>query len=220
MAARLGTGAKLWDWPVRLMHWALVALMPALWWTARHDDIARHKQFGLVMLAVVAARLMWGAVGSEPARFTRFIKGPRTIWAYLNGRQMAAPGHNPLGALSVVALLGLLAIEVALGLITQDVDGIESGPLNYLVSYATADAARHGHLLVFNLLLGVIALHLGAIGWYRVARRDNLVTPMIVGRKVLPEGVPAPAMAPAWRAFACAGLGAALAWWLGAGAPH
>ena len=194
--------------------------MPALWWTERHDSIALHKQLGMVLLAVLAARLMWGVIGSEPARFARFVKGPRAIWAYLRGREKPVAGHNPLGALSVVALLALLGADLVLGLVTQDVDGIESGPLNYLVSYATADAARHGHLLVFNLLLGVITLHLGAIGWYRVARRDNLVTPMIVGRKVLPEGVPAPAMAPAWRAFACAGLGAALAWWLGAGAPH
>lgn len=213
-------GAKLWDWPVRLIHWSFVALMPMLWWTAQHDNISLHKRLGLVMLGLVVARLMWGVVGSEPARFARFVKGPRGLMAYLRGREKAAAGHNPLGALSVLALLGLLLAEVVLGLVTQDVDGIESGPLNYLVSFDVAEAARHLHELVFNLLLGLIALHLCAILYYRLFKRDNLLTPMVFGRKALDEGMAAPAMAPAWRALACAVVAAALAWWLGAGAPH
>ena len=181
--------AMLWDLAVRLIHWSFVALLPALWWTAEHDAIALHKQLGLILLAVLAARLLWGVVGSESARFARFVKGPRAILAYLRGKVKPAAGHNPLGALSVVALLGLLVAEVALGLITQDVDGIESGPLNHLVSFDVAEQARH------------------------------LLAPMVSGRKLLRDGVAAPVMAPAWRALVCAGVAAALAWWLGAGAP-
>ncbi len=210
----------LWDLPLRLIHWGLVALMPGLWWTAEHDEIALHKVLGLILLALVAARLLWGVVGGETARFARFVKGPGAILAYLRGKARPGPGHNPLGGLSVLAMLALLTAEMALGLITQDVDGVESGPLNALVSYDVADRARHLHALGFNLLLVLIALHLGAIAYYRVVRRDNLVAPMVTGRKALGEGVSPPAMAPAWRAFACLGAGAALAWWLGAGAPH
>ena len=210
----------LWDLPLRLIHWGLVALMPALWWTAEHDEIALHKLLGLILLALVAARLLWGVVGGETARFARFVKGPGAILAYVRGKAKPGPGHNPLGGLSVLAMLGLLTAEMALGLITQDVDGVESGPLNALVSYDVADGARHLHGLGFDLLLVLIALHLGAIAYYRVVRRDNLVVPMVTGRKMLGEGVPPPAMVPVWRAFACVGAGAALAWWLGAGAPH
>ena len=211
--------AMLWDLAVRLIHWSFVALLPALWWTAEHDAIALHKQLGLILLAVLAARLLWGVVGSESARFARFVKGPRAILAYLRGKVKPAAGHNPLGALSVVALLGLLVAEVALGLITQDVDGIESGPLNHLVSFDVAEQARHLHGLGFKLLLGLIGLHLAAILYYRLIKHDNLLAPMVSGRKLLRDGVAAPVMAPAWRALVCAGVAAALAWWLGAGAP-
>ena len=219
MADGHGRRIMLWDLPIRLAHWSFVALMPALWWTAEHDNMGLHKKLGLGMLGLVAFRLVWGVVGSEPARFASFVKGPRRLLAYLRGQLAAAPGHNPLGALSVLALLGLLAVEVGLGLVTQDVDGIESGPLNHLVSYDTADRARHLHGQMFDVLLGLIALHLVAIVYYRLVKRDNLVLPMVIGRKELDEAVPAPAMAPAWRAWLAAGLAAALAIWLGAGAP-
>ena len=215
---------KLWDVPVRTIHWAIVLLMPALWWTAESGDLTLHKQLGYVMLALVLFRLFWGFVGSSTARFASFLKGPRAIIAYAaglfskEGEQVV--GHNPLGGLSATALLLLLAAQIAIGLFAQDVDGIESGPLSYLVSYDTADAARGLHHLLFNVLLGFIALHVAAILFYLVVKRDNLIGPMITGSKAMAAGVVPPRFAPGWLIAVGVVLSAALAWWISAGMPY
>jgi cytochrome b len=215
---------RLWDLPVRTMHWVIALLMPALWWTAESGDMTLHKQFGYVMLALVVFRLFWGVAGSETARFASFLKGPRAVFGYASGlfgkERHTSVGHNPVGGWSAAVLLLLLAAQVTIGLFAQDVDGIESGPLAYLVSYDTADSAREWHHLLFNVLLGFIALHVAAILFYLVVKRDNLVGPMVSGRKTFAVSVAQPKMAPVWLAALGAVLSAALAWWISEGAPH
>jgi len=215
---------KIWDKPVRAVHWAIVVLMPALWWTADSGDMTRHKQLGYLMLALVAFRLFWGVAGSSTARFAAFLRGPRAIISYASGlfgkESAVVVGHNPLGGWSATVLLLLLATQIVIGLFAQDVDGIESGPLSYLVSYDTADAARGWHHFLFNVLLGFIALHIVAILFYLIVKRDNLIGPMISGRKNVAAGVTQPLFAPAWRVAAGVVGSAALAWWISAGAPH
>jgi cytochrome b len=208
---------RLWDWPVRLIHWSFVLLMPALWWTWKANEIQLHETLGYVTLGLVAFRLLWGVFGSQTARFAAFVRGPKAIWSYLRGTAEPTAGHNPIGALSVIALLGLLAAQVVIGLFTQDVDGIESGPLTYLVSYETADAARHWHGLLFNVLLGLIVLHLCAILFYAVVKRDNLVGPMLTGRKRM--DVAEPRFAPWWRIAVGIAISAGLAYWVSRGCP-
>ena len=218
---------KLWDLPIRLVHWSFVLLLPVLWWTAEEGKVDLHKTIGLIMLGLVAFRLLWGVFGSSTARFSSFVKGPGTVIAYVRGLRSgtSAPvvGHNPLGALSVILLLALLAAQVSIGLFAQDVDGIESGPLSYLVSYETADAAREVHEMVFDLIVVIVILHIAAIVYYLRAKKDNLVRPMITGSRDMPASVAAsvaaPIMAPMWRAIVCAVLAGALAWWVSLGCP-
>jgi cytochrome b len=216
---------KLWDLPVRLIHWSFVLLLPALWWTWKHDDIGTHKLLGYILLALLVFRIFWGFAGSETARFSSFIKGPRAVTGYLAGlfskESESVVGHNPLGGWSVVALLGLLSAQVVVGLFTQDVDGLESGPLTYLVSYDTADAARWWHDKLFYILLGFVALHVSAIIFYLVAKRDNLVGPMVTGSKrwTAPSSPPSPRRVPVWRVVAGIVPAAGIAWWVSLGCP-
>ncbi len=150
-----------------------------------------HRYCGYALLGLIVFRLYWGVAGSTSARFQSFVRGPGTILTYLHtlpGR--ASPksaGHNPLGALSVLALLALLSTEVVLGLFSVDVDGIESGPLAAWISFDAGRTCATWHHLVFNGLLWLIGLHLAAIVFYAAYKRDNLVAPMIHGRKVLPS---------------------------------
>lgn len=218
-----GQSIKLWDWPVRIVHWSLVLLMPALWWTWKSNQMFLHERLGYVTLALLVFRLFWGLFGSEPARFISFVKGPRAIAGYLRklfskGGEPSV-GHNPLGGWSVIALLSLLVAEVGIGLFTQDTDGIESGPLARYVSYDFADGARHWHGQVFDILLAFIALHLLAIGFYLVVKRENLIGPMVTGRRRLDGSVRAPTFAPWWRIAVGAALGLGVAWWVSLGAP-
>ena len=215
-----GGAIRLWDWPVRLIHWSFVLLLPALWWTWKKDDMPTHELLGYIALALLLFRLFWGFFGSETARFTRFVKGPSAILSYVRGTSGPVVGHNPIGALSVLLLLGLMAAQLVSGLFTQDEDGIESGPLTHLVSYDQADAARGWHSLFFNLLLAMVALHLCAILFYLVIKRDNLVGPMVTGRKRWKgASAAAPAHAPVWRIAVGAVFAAGIAWWVSKGAP-
>ena len=207
----------LWDLPLRLVHWSLVVLLASLWWTWRAGRIELHEQLGYLTLGVLLFRVYWGLFGSATARFSQFVKGPRAIAAYLRGGFPPQAGHNPLGAVSVLLLFGLMIAEVGLGLFAQDIDGIEAGPLARFVSYDAANAARDWHALLFNLILGVVALHVLAILFYLIVKRDNLVSPMISGRKVFDDAVEAPKMAPLSRALIGIALAAFLSWWVARG---
>ncbi|MFL6856623.1 MAG: cytochrome b/b6 domain-containing protein [Allosphingosinicella sp.] len=207
---------RIWDAPTRIVHWAMAALIPFSWWTATHDQLERHRASGYALLGLLLFRLIWGVAGSETARFARFVKGPRAILAYLRGAGPAAAGHNPLGALSIVAMLAALALQIGLGLFAVDEDGIESGPLSWRVDFDTARWAAGLHHKMFWLVAGLAALHVAAILFYAIRRRRNLVTPMVTGRAQA-EGE-APAMAPWWRAVIVAAVAAGLAWFVASGA--
>jgi cytochrome b len=212
---------KLWDLPVRIIHWSFVLLLGAMWWSAENHEMTLHKQLGVVFLGLLVFRLLWGFVGSDPARFGKFLTGPGAVIAYLKGDDDRPDqiGHNPLGGWSVIALLAVLALQIGLGLVAQDVDGIESGPLNHLVSYDTAEAAREWHELIFNIILAFVVVHVVAILFYLFVRRDNMLTPMIGGRKAVDSRVEPPRMGSAVAATACVVAAFAFMWWIWSGAP-
>ena len=214
---------KLWDLPVRIIHWSFVGLMPALWWTWKYDHMSTHELLGYIMAGLLMFRLFWGLFGSTTARFGHFVRGPKAVVAYLRDlfSKEADPvvGHNPVGGWSVVLLLSLLIAQMVSGLFTQDVDGIESGPLTHYVSYDFADGARHWHGMIFNLLLAFIALHLCAILFYLVVKRDNLVGPMVTGHRRMALGIASPLFGSLWRILIGILLAGAVAKWVSVGAP-
>ena len=207
----------IWDLPTRLFHWTLVVLIAFSWWTAEehHDDL--HLYSGFAVLSLLLFRILWGFVGSSTARFANFVGGPRAVFGYLRGSWRGI-GHNPLGALSVVALLGLVALEVGLGLIGSDEDGLMQGPLAHLVSAETSEVAIDLHEDLFNVLLVLIALHVAAVLFY-LLRGKNLVGPMFSGRgKAEPDVEP---MRPGkgWLAILCLFVATGITRWIIAGAP-
>ena len=212
---------RLWDAPVRIIHWSFVLLIPALWWTAEELEVGLHIRLGLAMLALVTFRLAWGLVGSGTARFSQFVKGPGSVLAYLKsgGATHSAPGHNPLGGWSVLVLLGLLMLQIGLGLIAQDEDGLSSGPLNHFVSFETAEAAREWHEVVFNGLVVLVVIHVAAILWHRIVKHDNLIHPMLSGMKEVDAAVEEPRHATPLAALACLIVAMALTFWISRGAP-
>ena len=178
-----GLRVRVWDGPTRLFHWLLVALLAFSWWSAESRMMDWHRLSGILVLALVVFRLIWSVIGGNTARFRHFIRGPARTLAYVRGRDAGVerPGHNPIGGYSVVAMLLLLIAQVTTGLFATDVDGLESGPLSYLVSFDQGRLAAKVHELSFNLLLAVAALHVLAILFYLVVRRRNLVTAMVTG---------------------------------------
>ena len=207
----------VWDLPTRIVHWLIALLIPALWWTAEEEIFEIHMLLGQTMLALVLFRLLWGVLGGSTARFAGFVRGPRTILAFLGGRVKAGLGHNPVGALSVVAMLLALSIQVGLGLFANHDDGLYSGPLAHLVGDDASDTLGERHETFFYVLLGLIGLHLAAILFYLLVKRDNLVAPMITGARAAPAGAAPMITAPLWRLLLAIGLAAALTWWIASG---
>jgi len=208
----------VWDLPTRLFHWLLVALIALSWWSAEEDLDDVHLWSGYAILALMLFRLLWGLFGSSTARFASFVRGPRAVLGYLRGTWHGI-GHNPLGALSVVALLALVALQVGLGLFASDEDGLIEGPLAALVSFDASEKAAELHEELFDVLLVFIALHVAAVLFYLLFRRRNLIGPMISGRAVLDPGTE-PMRPATWRAaLLCLLAALAATAWVVAGAP-
>jgi cytochrome b len=203
--------ATIWDRPVRVVHWAIVLLIPFAWWCYQHDHMDWHRLAGYAVLALMAFRLFWGVAGSDTARFAQFLKGPGAIGRYLRGRWPKAVGHNPIGGWSVMLLLALLIVQPALGLFAADDNGLDSGPFADWVSFERQLQAEHFHMLLFWTLVGVVALHVCAILFYRL-RGEPLVWAMVSGRGKLPPGIEAPRHAPLWRLAVGIALGGAAFW--------
>jgi cytochrome b len=208
----IGGKVRIWDLPTRLFHWAIVLLVPALWWTHQIDRLDLHILLGETMMGLVLFRLIWGVIGSSTARFAAFVRGPGATIRYMKGKAVAAFGHNPVGGWSVVAMLLLLSVQVGLGLFVSDEDGLNCGPLSHLISYDSARILAHRHETLFYILLGLIGLHVAAILYYLVVRRDNLVTPMVTGRRAPDGGDEAMVAAPKWRFLIAVLLAAGLTW--------
>lgn len=181
---------RVWDLPVRLFHWLLVAAMAGAVVTGQIGGnlIIWHGRLGIAILGLVGFRLVWGLLGSRTARFSSFVRGPGAIRAYLKG-QWHGIGHNPLGALSVLALLGLLAVQGTTGLFAND-DIAFSGPLRALVSEALSGRITGIHEAVGNLLIALVSLHVAAIVFYVRVKRENLVKPMLSGWKEVESDSP------------------------------
>lgn len=182
---------RIWDLPTRVFHWSLVVLVVALIVSGKigGNFMDWHGKFGLAVVGLLCFRLVWGVLGSTYARFASFFPTPARLRAYLRG-EWKEPGHNPLGALSVFALLGLLGLQVATGLASND-DIAFRGPLFELAGKALSDRLTGIHKLSINVLFALIVLHIAAILFYVHVRKDNLVKPMITGWKQLPQARPA-----------------------------
>ena len=211
------TEQPVWDAPVRLVHWLLAGLIAFSWWSVHNHHTDWHIWSGCAILTLLIFRLLWGVVGSSTARFASFVRGPRSIMADFGGRWTGI-GHSPLGAVSVLVLFGAVAVQVGLGLISEDEDGLYTGPLYRLVSTDTSDKARDIHELWFNVILGLIVLHVGAILFYRLRGR-HLTKAMITGRAVV--DLDAAPMRPGkwWVALICLAAGIGVTRWVIAGAP-
>ena len=214
-----GVRAKVWDGPVRIVHWLLVVLIGFSWW-ASEDHLNWHRWSGYAIIGLVVFRIYWGFAGGDAARFSSFVKGPRAIAAYaaevVRRDPSVVPGHNPLGALSVLAFLAVLLVQVGTGLFVVDIDAFEGGPLSDRVSYDTGRALAEIHELSFRVLQALVVLHVAAVLFYWLWKRTNLIGAMITGRRGLPSD-PGLAGAPVWRLVVGVVMAAAIAWILSKG---
>lgn len=180
---------KVWDVPVRVFHWSLVAGFIVAYLSAEMHKMAVHVWVGYALVALLLFRLVWGFAGNEYARFKSFIFSPQETLAYVrslrSGHARHYYGHNPAGALMVFALLGVLLAIFGTGLVTLAVIDFE-GPLLFLandVSDETAYLFRHAHDWMVNIALLLIPLHLLGVVSGSIQHKENLVRAMVTGMK-------------------------------------
>ncbi|HNW64016.1 MAG TPA: cytochrome b/b6 domain-containing protein [Piscinibacter sp.] len=217
---------RVWDLPTRLFHWVLAACVIGSVVSAKIGGNAMvwHFRLGYVVFTLLAFRLLWGMVGGRWSRFRSFVYAPATLLRYLRGGSRAEEhhevGHSPLGALSVFALLVILAAQVGSGLFADD-EISNTGPLIKFVSGATSSTLTAWHKTFGQwTILALVVLHVAAIAMYRLRRGRDLVRPMLVGDKLLPPGVPPSADSLATRGLALllvAGCAAGVGWLLSLG---
>ncbi len=190
----------VWDPLLRLFHWLLVAAVATAVVTGKigGTSIEWHGRVGVVIAGLLAFRLTWGVIGPSTARFASFVRGPQAIVDYLRGTWHGI-GHNPLGALSVVAMLAALTLQVGLGLFSYDEIAFR-GPLARLLPEAWQVQATSWHRLLAWVVVALVLIHVAAILFYRLVKGEDLVGPMITGyREGTADGPLADGQAPYWE---------------------
>lgn len=182
---------RVWDLPTRLFHWTLVVLIVGSIVTVKVGGLWMdwHMRSGYAILALVLFRFVWGFLGNRYARFSTFVRPPAVIVGYLRGQVAHGAGHSPLGALSVLAMLGVLLTQASTGLFAND-GSFTEGPLARLVSSTLGERLSTVHRWGEWAIYGLVGLHLAAVAYYSVFRSLGLVRPMITGVR---PGADAPA---------------------------
>lgn len=203
----------VWDIPTRAFHWLLVLAISFQFVTAEilDDAIQLHFYGGYFTLTLIVFRIFWGIWGSYHARFINFIVKPKTTYHYAKSLAFSdSPihlGHNPLGALSIILVLTIIAMQAISGLFISD-DIFSQGPYYYAVSSQTQDLANWIHHNTFNAIWVFLAFHIGAMIFYKVEKKQDLVKAMVTGYK--PHTTDAPLIKNHWLRFILISLCSAL----------
>lgn len=210
---------RVWDLPTRLFHWLLVLAVAGAYATGelRGDYFVWHGRIGIAILGLLVFRLAWGVLGSSYARFATFKPSRLAIKNYLDGVWRGA-GHNPLGALSVFGMLGVLLLQAGTGLFASAPRDHFHGPLYDLAGKALSHDISEAHEFIFNFVMALVILHVAAIGWYARVKKQNLVKPMLTGDAEVADERIQPARGGGIVALAVAlALGAGSVWLIGSG---
>jgi cytochrome b len=181
---------RVWDIPIRLFHWVLVALVTCQFLIAWvfTEQIELHVILGYLTLALIVFRIFWGFIGTTYAQFKNFLVSPTSLVAYTKGlfnqtSQSKSAGHNPIGGYSTIAIIVCILVQAFSGLFCDD-NVFTAGPLRRLVSDNVTSIFNQLHALNAKILVGLLCTHVLAIFWYLLVKRENLIKPMITGKKI------------------------------------
>ncbi|WP_026600600.1 cytochrome b/b6 domain-containing protein [Methylomonas sp. 11b] len=179
----------IWDWPLRLFHWLLVVAVVGAYATGKLGGNLTdwHARFGSLILGLLVFRLIWGFIGTTHARFASFFPTVSRLVEYVKGEWQGV-GHNPAGAIAIIALLAVLSFLAITGLFANDDIAFE-GPLFHAIDKEVSDKLSGWHIFAVNILLGLVAVHVSAIVLYQRLKKTNLVVAMLTGKKQLPKSL-------------------------------
>ncbi len=217
-SATVDTPVQVWDIGVRAFHWSLVLLMVGAVATVKLGKLEYHTWCGYGILTLILFRILWGFAGGTYARFTTFVKGPGAVLGYMQGLLRGAKdttlGHNPMGALSVLAMLAAVLFQTSSGLLTNSDDFFFEGALYKWVGKDLSDKITTLHRLNEKVIYLLVALHLAAIGFYYFVKKHNLIKPMFTGTTTISGAVPPIRRGNSGLAIALLVLCAGFVYWL------
>lgn len=178
----------IWDVPTRLFHWGIVITLCYSWYSMDIlGNLDHHFISGYVALGLIVFRIIWGFIGSRYARFGSFMYKPSETAGYaktfFKREKGKYAGHNPMGGLSVFALLIVILVQVGTGLFADD-EYYYFAPLNQFITSSMAGTITGIHGLTAKFILGLAIMHIVAIFFYRWYKKEKLIVPMITGKKV------------------------------------
>ncbi|MGI9521045.1 MAG: cytochrome b/b6 domain-containing protein [Hyphomicrobiaceae bacterium] len=183
---------RLWDLPTRLFHWLLAICVGVGWWLGDNRSfttIEYHFYLGYCIIGLLLFRLLWGIIGPRNVRLTALVPTPAAVLRYArtvpDRSPSGTPGHNPLGALSVSAMLLSMIVQVASGLFAEDDGLFAAGPLSVYAPGWLVLRMNSIHSFNSNILLALIALHVSAALFYLIWKRENLISAMVTGLKLV-----------------------------------
>lgn len=202
-AAPAGKKILVWDAPVRIFHWLMVLCFAGAYLTSESESWKPvHTTLGYTMAGLIVFRLVWGVIGSRYARFSEFVRGPAAVAGYLRSLLQGKPqhflGHNPAGALAIVALLMLGAATTATGW--------------FALQENSGEVWEEIHETFANVMLALVLVHIAAVAVSSRLHHENLVASMISGEKA---GQPEQGLRRGWHSIGwMVLLGVASFWWL------
>lgn len=205
---------KVWDFAVRFFHWSQLLLIAGLWYTGEEGLMAQHQLLAYTLLALIVVRIVWGFIGSDTARFSRFAATPNNALRYLR-RPYPITGHNPASFYMIMLLIALVLLQLITGLATFDNSYLSDGPLVSVLPSAWVDIASAIHKININVLLAAIAVHVVAALWHSI-RLHNVLWVMLSGKDSQAAGVPPRLKHSGWFFLLVALLLTALYYWQGA----
>lgn len=174
--------ANKWDPLVRFSHWLMVLLIGVCWYTAENGQMQWHYYSGYALLATVLIRIVWGFIGTKPARFSSFVQSPKSVFKYLqtirSSQNSDNSTHSPAGGYSVLALIALMLTQTITGLFAVETDGFDGGPLSEMIDYDLSLQVSEIHQASFDVLLVFIGLHILAVGFYQFVLKQKLIQKM------------------------------------------
>lgn len=174
----------IWDLPLRIFHWSLVLTLGGLWFTSEQDNgyFEYHFLLGYIALGLVIFRLVWGFIGTKHSLFRNFVTSHTELRGYLQSTSQTYAGHNPAGSLMVVFMLTTILAQAVSGLFLTD-DIIYSAPYYGTVGEGLEQIFNLVHRNGFNVILAAIVLHIAAVLYYEMVKKQALVGAMMHGKK-------------------------------------
>lgn len=181
---------KTWDPITRIWHWTLATSVIAGWCLGEFrsfSTIQWHFYLGYTTGGLIVFRYLWGFVGPAPVRHGTLLKSVPHVLAYtrhlVTREPSGTPGHNPLGVLSIIAMVLALTFQVTTGLFSEDDGLFSSGPLASEVAGSTVRRLTELHHIGAKIIITLVGLHVATIVFYQIWKKENLLLPMLTGWK-------------------------------------